>query len=389
MLNREESYRAPDGSEGWFLTTKVPLRDAHGQLTGLVGISQDITERKRAQATLAGERNLLRTLVESLPVSIFIKDTAGRYLLNNATDLKWRNCPAQELVLGKTAADFFPPEVARRFSAGDAEVLATGQPVVNRETTMPNPEGGDLRLLTTRVPLRDAHGRVTGLVGFSQDITELKRLQQELLDISEREQRRVGQDLHDGLCQELGGIKFRAALLERELAAAAPQHAAEARTITTLLTQAVQKAGQLARGLHPVELDAHGLMAALQELPANVPEVFHVRCRCDFPQPVPIHDNPAATHLYRIAQEAISNALKHGRAKHITVTLTQTDERLTLAVRDDGKGLPHRPRKQPGMGLSIMRYRAGMIGATLELRPAPRRGAELLCTLPAPAAAQP
>src|SRR6185436_1101882 len=153
---------------------------------------------------------------------------------------------------------------------------------------------------------------------------------------SERERQRMGRDLHDGLCQHLTGVKFKSSLLELKLAEQGRPEAREARAIARLMDQALQEARNLAQGLHPVKLEAHGLMSALEELAARIEKVFHITCLCRFRKPVLMHDNAAAIHLYRIAQEAISNAIKHGKAKTIRLGLSDTPSRITLTVQDDG-----------------------------------------------------
>jgi len=135
----------------------------------------------------------------------------------------------------------------------------------------------------------------------------------------------------------------------------------------------------LARGLSPVDVESNGLMSALQELASNTEKLFHVACRFECPQPVLVDDHAAATHLYRIAQEAINNAIKHGKARAIAVRLTAQSNQASLTVTDDGRGFVVKPEQTSGMGLRIMKYRAGMIGATLEIRRANGRGMLVAC----------
>jgi PAS domain S-box-containing protein len=193
-----------------------------------------------------------------------------------------------------------------------------------------------------------------------------RQLEEELLAIANREQLRIGQDLHDGLCQHLAGIEFRTEVLVRKLASD-PDAREEAEKIGALLRDGVHQARILSRGLAPVELEANGLMSALAELAASCGELYRITCdfRCD--RPVLIAAQNTATHLYRIAQEAISNAVRHGRAKKITIELQHGDTEAVLAVTNDGAPLPATPGRSGGMGLHIMRYRAAMIGATLSI----------------------
>jgi len=139
----------------------------------------------------------------------------------------------------------------------------------------------------------------------------------------------------------------------------------------------------LARGLHPVTPEANGLMSALEDLAARVTDLFKISCRFECPQPVLVADNTVATHLYRIAQEATTNAIKHGRAQRIEIRLSSVPERLTLAVSDDGVGIDIKSgrRHQKGMGLRIMNHRVGMIGGTIAVQKKRGGGTEVVCTM--------
>ncbi len=215
----------------------------------------------------------------------------------------------------------------------------------------------------------------------ANDVTERERLEKQILEISEQERERIGQDLHDGLCQLLSGIKFKTTLLEQKLQLKAPAEALDARAIESLLNGAIQQARNMARGLHPVDLEARGLMSALEELAGSVAEVYGVSCSCDCRNPVLVHDHLAATHLYRIAQEGINNAIRHGRATRISVRLSGLKDNLVLRIQDNGCGFPARPSRKTGMGLHLMNYRARAIGASIEIRPGPTEGTLVTCRL--------
>ncbi|MFQ5961522.1 MAG: ATP-binding protein, partial [Candidatus Methylomirabilales bacterium] len=238
-----------------------------------------------------------------------------------------------------------------------------------------------LRDLVTVVP---GDGAASKLRGFMLDITERKRLEKEILEISVREQRRIGQDLHDGLGQHLTGIAFLIKVLEHKLAAKSLGEAAEAAQIATLVNQAVTQTQDLARGLCPVQLEANGLVAALQELTSQTESLFHVSCRFQSEQPILIHDNAVATHLYYIGQEAVTNAIKHGKAQYVVIGLTAENERITLIVKDDGIGFPEVVEKHTGMGLHIMNYRARMINGSLTVQRDPGGGTTVTCSVQKP-----
>src|SRR5215472_3838553 len=209
-------------------------------------------------------------------------------------------------------------------------------------------------------------------------IIDRRQLEEELLAISGREQRRIGQDLQDGLCQQLVGIEFRNSVLVQQLAKEKAKP--EAVRIGELIRDVTRQARLLAKGLSPVQLDAAGLMSALQELTSNTSKLFNVSCRFECPQPVLVADNTVATHLYRIVQEAISNAVKHGQARFIIVSLSCSEDQLTLGIWNNGAEFPVGASAEGGLGLRIMQYRAEMIGATLKVSSAIDKGATVDCT---------
>ena len=230
-------------------------------------------------------------------------------------------------------------------------------------------------------PVRDKGGRTTHWLVILRDMTERKRLEKEILEISDHEQRRIGQDLHDGLCQQLAGIEFMSQALEQKIAPRSRADAARVGEIAGHVREAIRQTRLLARGLSPVTLESEGLMAALEELASNTEKVFQVGCRFECQAAVPVRDPSVATHLFRIAQEAVSNAIKHGHASSIVIRLGQEQARLLLKVSDNGKGFPIIPPPKNGMGLRIMQSRAGMIGGTLALDNSPDGGARVLCAL--------
>ncbi|MBI5397398.1 MAG: SpoIIE family protein phosphatase [Verrucomicrobia bacterium] len=178
LVGKVEKETLSDGSVTWALTTKMPLRDHHGRIIGTFGISKDMTDLHTVEEALATERNLLRSLLDNLPDLVYIKDTESRYLLNNSAHLAFLGAPDQQAVTGKTAADFLDLPVATKAHTDDRRVFQTGQPLINHEEVSMDYTGRQYWLLTTRVPLRDSDGRVTGLVGISRDITRRKQAEE-------------------------------------------------------------------------------------------------------------------------------------------------------------------------------------------------------------------
>jgi PAS domain S-box-containing protein len=240
---------------------------------------------------------------------------------------------------------------------------------------------GSRRLIDwTNSVLLDEHGQVEYIVATGIDITERKRLEKEILEISDREQRRIGQDLHDGICQRLAGIELMSEVLEQRLSTKAKTEAPRAAQIASHVRDSIDETRLLARGLSPVMVESEGLMAALQELASNTEKIFHVHSEFRCGNPVLMDDHSVATHLFRIAQEAVSNAIKHGKARFIEIELA-SDGKTTVTVRDDGVGFPDKLHNNKGMGLRIMHYRAGMIGGKLHIGRRAKGGTEVSCTI--------
>ena len=222
-----------------------------------------------------------------------------------------------------------------------------------------------LRALQRDLELR-ARQRAAILIG---EIAERERLQSELLDISEREQRRIGQDLHDGLCQHLAGTALAAQVLSEKLAARSAGESGDAAGVVELVEQSIGLSHRIASGLHPVEMDPEGLMHALAQFAETTRELYRVDCRFSPSGRVLVDDSRVAENLYRIAQEAVRNAVKHGNARAVAIQLFLLRGQPALRIRDDGSGYDPRAPQNSGMGLRIMRHRAHVIGSDFAIQP--------------------
>ena len=230
--------------------------------------------------------------------------------------------------------------------------------------------------------LFDHDAAIRLIIATGMDVTENKRLESAVLEISSREQRSIGQDLHDGLGQHLTGIAFLAKVQEQKLVDKSLPEAAEAAKIVQLVNEAIHKTRELARGLVPVLSGPHGLRSALQEWAGELEDIFCVECHFECDDPFPIRDDDAANQLFHIAQEAAHNAIRHGHAKKIIIGLRSTDEGGLLTIRDDGSGFVF-DSACAGMGLRIMDYRARMIGGRFSIENISPRGALAFCLFPA------
>lgn len=217
---------------------------------------------------------------------------------------------------------------------------------------------------------------------LTREMAERQRLEEEILQVSEREQRRIGHDLHDSLCQHLTATALAGQVLRERLAGKALPEASDAKKVVELVEDGIDLARNLARGLYPVEMDAEGLMAAFQELAANITKATKVRCVFECDAPVLIHNDAVAAHLYRIAQEAVRNAIAHGKPKRVGLNLSERNGMVKLTVEDDGVGLPEGTQDNSGLGIRIMAHRAVMVGGTFTIEPAPTGGTIVTCSFP-------
>jgi signal transduction histidine kinase len=213
-----------------------------------------------------------------------------------------------------------------------------------------------------------------------QEVEDRKHLEKELLSIIERDRQRTGQELHDSIGQQLTGIAFMMEVLAGKLSdKSLAEQVSYAEKINERVGQAAEKTRKLARGLHPVDFDRNGLVSALQELAANTEELFGVSCSVKCEEAVCVKDVSAAINLYRIAQEAITNAVKHAKATKITIDLTSHNERLALTIENDGLGFPEGSKDEGGMGLKIMHHRAEVINGSLDIRKGADGGTIVTC----------
>jgi signal transduction histidine kinase len=194
----------------------------------------------------------------------------------------------------------------------------------------------------------------------------------------------LGQDLHDGLGQSMTGIACLAKVLQQRLSDINCAEAESAGNIATLMNDALAQTRRISRGLCPVVLDNNDIEAALEQLAENVRAMFSVNCELQFDPQIAIPNNAVTVHLYRIAQEAATNAVKHGQARNIVLSFVLAKSRLILRVKDDGRGFPADVPKGKGMGLRVMHHRARMIGATLSIRQAKEGGVLVTCSMRCP-----
>ena len=347
---------------------------------GKVGIQstvRDITERKRSEAALRESQNKFAILFEKTALPTALSRLSNLEIVNvNDAWLQLFGFKREE-VIGKTSVEL---GINRDLDSRTRLIGEVHQrkPVRNEKLNLFTKSGNALTVLAG---LNDVTiGGENYVLASVQDITDKLRLEQEILNISEREQQRIAHDLHDGLGQLLVGVGLLTSALHKELKRKSIADARCLERIQEMIRESVAQARSLARGAHPVDPGPEGLMAALRHLCEHTERLFHVRCGFNCRQPVLMDDNQMATNLFRIAQEAVTNAVKHGKAGRIEIKLSQESGRIILAIKNDGVGMIVRRGKKTGMGLQIMRYRSGMIGGELSIQSSRSGTTTVMCT---------
>src|ERR1700683_3156518 len=346
--------------------------------------SEQAELKLNSEAPLLNMEAKYRHLVEQFPAVVFMayldKGIGEAYV-----------SPQIEAALGFSQSEWLEdpvrwyqqihPDDKMRWSVEAAEMFLSGRPLRSSYRVIAR-DGKTLWFQCEAKMIRREDGRPWFIHGVGFDITERKGLEEAILEISAREQRRIAQDLHDGLGQHLTGIAFMSKVLEQRLSDKTLPEAVEAAQIVKMVNQAIDNTRQLARGLHPVAAEPLGLMSALRKWASEVEALFHIGCSFRCAKQIAIHDANVATHLYRIAQEAVNNAIRHGKSQNIVIRLSGKNGPAVLSIQDDGEGFPKKPVNPPGVGLNIMNYRADMVGGSLKVQPNPDRGITVTCTFP-------
>ena len=328
-------------------------------------LQTEIEERRQAEEALRVSEEKYRSVMEAAPDPIIVYDMKGRVTYFNSAFKEVFGWDLSEC-LGRKMDHFVPPENWAETRRGLVDIAA-GRQLSSIETRRRTKSGHTIDTSIRGAVYKDRDGRPVGSVIIHRDITELKRLEKELIDTGDRERQMIGSDLHDDLCPHLIGIEGLIRVLKSRLAARQYPERDLADQIEGLMKEAILKTRHLTQGLCPVNLMEHGLSAALQELAIRTKSIFNVPCDIDCRAGIDLKDSNAATHLFYITQEAVHNAVRHGRPKRIRINLDREGDFLHLTVSDDGCGL-HEERVGKGMGLRFMAFRAKMIDASLEIQ---------------------
>ena len=361
----------------------VPDMDRRGKVHGFFTLVDDITPLTRAEHNLRERECRLRAIMDTAPDAVITIDHHGSITnFNRAAEAMFGYATAEALganvrmLMPAPYCDEHDDYLARYHRTGERHMI--GQ---RRELRGRRKNGAEFPLEVTVTEVEDF-----GLfVGIARDLSDRRRLEKEVARASTFEQERIGQEIHDGLGQKLTALSMMAASLKRDLARL---NVPESRTLNELigyLRQATEEARALSRGLAPVPLTEQGLAAALNRLAEDMQAATGIACHfeTDPRYPVEVENRTTAMQLYRIAQEAVHNAIKHGRPRNITIRLASAGRCAELRVSDDGKGFCSANGSAEGFGLRIMRYRAAIVGAELSIESIPESGTLVRCKLSA------
>ncbi len=386
--NQKSSLLLSDGTSrevDWFYK---PIHDSGNHRVGMVCLGHDVTEAARIREALrASEDRAQGVLATAVNAIVTISDQGLIETVNEATERIFGY--TREEMIGRNVSMLMPEPYRSHHGEYMSAYKTTGLRKIigiGREVIAQRKDGRvfpiDLSVGEVKLP----NGRI--FTGIMRDLSERRALEEKILSISEEEQSRIGRDIHDDLCQQLAAIGCLSKVVYQRLTANNNPEAVQLAEITRLITRANTRAREMSRGLMPVVLDSAGLMAALADLARSTERIFRVSCPFHCDPPVEVADNTTATQLYRIAQEAVANAIKHSLASRIEVSLELHDGLIEMIIRDNGIGIQNEKQGQ-GMGLLTMSHRARMISGSLTVDHDSFGGTIVQCIVPSIAPSRP
>jgi PAS domain S-box-containing protein len=378
------------GKQRLYSIRYVPIFCVQGSVQNIIVMAVDITDRNQAEAqqriaeaeVFQQVKSRYNTIFEQITEGIFQSTPEGRIIEGN---------PALAHMLGYRTPEEFKASItdlAQQLYANPArrtewlQQLEINSIVQGFEAEMKRKDGSHIWVTITARLVRDTNDAGVCIEGTIQDITERKRLEKAILEVRDYERRLIGHDIHDGLCQQLFSIALSCTMLREDLRAQFRKESEAAAKILEQIDAAVGEARNLARGYSIANLEKGGLAAALRELASSTSSAFQIPCLFEHSGSLSVNNPTTASHLYRIAREAVHNATKHGKPNRLIIRIEATSDGGCLSIMDDGIGMPEGNSLASGMGLDTMRYRASVIGGKLTIQRASCGGTYITCDFP-------
>jgi PAS domain S-box-containing protein len=359
------------------LTQRLWIGLAVGALLVAVLLGYVATATRRHARELRRQQAILATVTSNAPDALLLLDPNRRVQFANRSPFGDRAAPAA----GATLAEVVPADARAEVEAAVERVLRERLPE-SFAAAVTDPDGV-VRHFEVRVVPVFAAAELIGATLRTVDVTERRRLEREVIDVVGRERHRLSSDLHEGLGQELTGVSLLLRSLVQRASRGQPPSAAELSEIGDHVGRTIDMTRELARGLSPVQIERGSLTDALARLAAEANRRLRLDVHVQCEPPDVVASEAAADHLYRIAYEALTNAARHSGCARVDIELEAHDSRLSLAIVDDGCGLPDAGPDRWGIGLKLMAYRARLMGGTLRIEPGPQRGTRVCVEVPA------
>ena len=365
-----------DGRRVWISWANKVIHDKQRNITEILCVGHDITERKRMEKQL----QLLAAAVRNSNDAITILDLEGNII-------SWNR--GAERIYGYSEAEAMKMNVRRIIPDHKqdemislTERLLKGETIEFFETQRLAKNNRMLDISLTITLLKDKKGKPFAITTTERDITERRFLEKEILDITERERALIGQELHDGMGQVLTGIAVKCKGLALNLKCKSLDESKDAMVISKLANKAIAQTRDLARMLYPVDIETGGLISALKTLASTTGKTMGVTCRFRCGKSVSVKNLVEAKQIYRIVQESITNAVRHGKAKNINIKLRLTKKGTVLSIENDGLDFPKLSPRSKGLGLKIVKYRTDLLGGSLDIRKGIKGGTVVTCIFP-------
>ena len=378
----------------WIDTRLIPLRNSTGTVVAVVGIVRDVSERRRAQETLALREAYLRSMLDNFPHLVWFKDTEGKFQVVNQTFAHTAGKERPADLVGLDDFAIWPFELAANYIADDQEVIQTRQKKLVEEEIR---QGGESHWFETyKSPVVDASGKVIGTTGFSCEITERRQFQDEqrrsreqlralaahVESVREQERVRIAREIHDELGQSLTCMGMDLAFLDKQIDPDNKEAAARVAALVELVKDTIRCVRRISSELRPSILDDLGLSAAIEWLAHDFEAHTQISCTIEVPEDLSLPFE-LATPLFRVCQEALTNVTRHASASSVTIRLVCSSSHISITIKDNGRGITEDEIKRHGsLGLLGMKERIAILGGTLVVEGKPGEGTTLAIQIP-------